>query len=57
MGCSRQRVKKVAKATFLRFALTHWSRRKRLSRPFVRVRKRFCEQNRAKIAAQGLRPV
>ena len=51
MGCSRQRVKKVAKATFLRFALTHWSRRKRLSRPFVRVRKRFCEQNRTKIAA------
>jgi len=43
-----QRVKKVAAATFLSDALTHWSLR---SRAFVRVRKRFCKQNRAKIAA------
>ena len=43
--------KKVAKATFLSIALIHWSGRKRPSRPFIRVRKRFCKQNRAEIAA------
>ena len=36
---------------FRGFARSHWSGHKRPSRPFVRVRKRFCKQNRAKIAA------
>jgi len=43
-----QCVKKVAAATFLRNARSHRSLR---SRAFDRVRKRFCKQNRAKIAA------
>ncbi|MBQ3155934.1 MAG: hypothetical protein IJB81_03285, partial [Clostridia bacterium] len=47
----RQRVEKVLLALFRGFALAHWSSHKWLSRPFARVRKRFCKQNRAKIAA------
>lgn len=46
-----QGVEKVLKALFRGFALTHWSGHKWPSRPFVRVRKRFCKQNCAKIAA------
>jgi len=42
---------KSGQATFLSIALRHCERCKHHSRPFLRVRKRFCEQNRAKTTA------
>ena len=49
----RQCVKKWPAATFLRYALGHWSLR---SRPFLHGRKLFLRKS-TKIAAQGHRPV
>ena len=42
---------KSGNATFVRSALRHCEADKSASRPFLRVRKRFCKQNRTKIAA------